>query len=181
MFRINKSYGVGCVVMETPKSRTSRNFNNSLLEFDTSKIKLENANPCFMSASRLMNMVKSQCNRNGMKFNSVNGSFLQLESLLKAKTNMNEALRNACLILIDRNFTGFDIRMTDWGKMMSNDPSMLDWVGHLLHNKRNQQARCEIRKAFHERAVEKAVRLCDNRFRCGLKDEGRHSCKYSSR
>lgn len=176
LFRINKSYGVGCVVMETPRTRNSRNFNNSLLEFDPSKIRLGNANPCFMSASRLVNMVKNQCTRNGMKFNSVNGAFLQLESLLDSEKDMNEALENACSILVKRNFAGFDIRATDWGKMMSHHPSMLDWVGHLLHKKQNRQARCEIRNAFVERAVEKAVRLCDSRSRCGLKDEGRHSC-----
>ena len=181
MFRINKSYGVGLVIMEKPKSRNLRNFNHSLLEFDKSKIILGNANPCFMSSSRMMKMVKKQCSRNGMNFNSVNGAFLQLESLLYAEKDMNEALANACSILVKRNFAGFDIRSTDWGKMMSHNPSMLDWVGHLLSRKENRLARCEIRNAFQEGAVEKAVRLADTRSRCCLEDEGRHSHECASK
>ena len=116
-----------------------------------------------------------------MNFNSVNGVFLQLESLLYAEKDMNEALANACSILVERNFAGFDIRATDWGKMMSHNPSMLDWVGHLLSRKENRLARCEIRNAFQEGAVEKAVRLADTRSRCCLEDEGRHSHECASK
>ena len=126
-------------------------------------------------------MVKKQCSRNGMNLNAVNGAFLQLESLLYAEKDMNEALANACSILVKRNFAGFDIRATDWGKMMSHNPSMLDWVGHLLSRKENRLARCEIRNAFQEGAVEKAVRLADTRSRCCLEDEGRHSHECASK
>ena len=180
LFKINKSYGVGLVVMEKPRSRNLRNFNHSLLEFDKSKIMLGDAKQCFMSSSKLMKMVKNQCIKNGMNFNSVNGAFLQLESLLCSNNDMNEALANACSILVKRNFAGFDIRAIDWGKMMSHHPSMLDWVGHLLRKKQSRRARCEIRNAFEEGAVEKAVRLCDNRRKCCLEDEGRHSHECAS-
>ena len=77
---------------------------------------------------------------------------------------MADAIRNACTTMVGRYTNKSDVGLTDWRKWIS-DPSMLDWVGHLLHNKRSRQAKSEIRKAFNSRAVEKAVRLVDNRNR----------------
>ena len=79
--------------------------------------------------------------------------------------SMSDAIRNACTDMTARSRKKFDIRLTDWANLMQDNPSMLDWVGHLIHNKRSRQARMEIKKAFQTRAVEKAVRLLDNRYR----------------
>ena len=164
IFNVNRSYGVSEVYVESPKSLTKRKFNLSLISFDKSKISTGSGRPCFVSANKFMDMVKSQCSRNKMNLSKVNGSFIQLKAVLTAKT-MSEAIGNACSDLIERGERGFNARLTDWAKLVNINPSMLDWVGHLLHNKRNRQARAEIRRAFQARAVEKAVRMVDNMHR----------------
>ena len=110
-------------------------------------------------------MVQTKCSEFGMELGKVDGTFIQLKAILESHS-MTDAIRNACTCMVGRFISKSDNGLTDWRKWMS-DPSMLDWVGHLLHNKRPRQARTEIRKAFNARAVEKAVRLVDNRNRLG--------------
>ena len=164
IFKENRAYGVGEVVVETPTSRSHKNFNCSLIEFNKNKILDGTARPCFISANGFMKMVQSQCARNGMGFKKTSGAFVQSKAILTSKT-MEEAIGKACLFLLENSEkTKMDISkdLTFWsGEVL--DPSMLDWVGHLLHNRRSRQARSEVRKAFQARAVEKAVRLLDNR------------------
>lgn len=164
IFKENRAYGVGEVVVETPTSRSRRNFNCSLIEFSKEKILNGTARPCFISANGFVKMVQSQCARNGMGFKKTSGAFVQTKAILTSRT-MEEAIGKACLFLLENSErTNRDISkdLTCWsGEVL--DPSMLDWVGHLLHNRRGRQARSEVRKAFQARAVEKAVRLLDNR------------------
>ena len=174
IFKANRSYGVGEVVVESPTSRSRKNFNCSLIEFSRNKILEGTARPCFMSANRFVDMVKSNCARNGIGFNRANGAFVQTKAILSSR-HMEEAIGKACLFLLENsNRTNKDIfnDLTYWSKKVL-DPSMLDWVGHLLHNGRSRQARLDVRKAFQARAVEKAVRLVDNRSgrRCGRRGE----------
>ena len=75
-------------------------------------------------------------------------------------SSMEDALRNATKHLLDKSTPTYG--PTEWAKWVA-DPSMLDWVRHLLHNKRPRQARKEIRKAFHRGTVERAARLIDTR------------------
>ena len=163
VFNICRSYGVGKVVVETPRSRTRKNFNHAYIEFNKEKICSGDVQPCVMSAPRFVERVRTRCIRNGMKFKKVNGTFVQLKAILESKS-MDDALRNACASLIDLEDAGKrqGFRPTNWAKHLQ-DPSMLDWVKHLLHNKRGRQARSEVHKAFNNRAVEKAVRLIDIR------------------
>lgn len=161
IFRINKAQGVSRVVVEAPASRTRRNFNNSYIGFRREKIGKESTPTCFMSAKRLVELVKNQCKRNGMEFKKVNGSFVQMRAVMISST-MEDALRNAANALVDIDEYGRKLDLAEFRKWVS-DPSMLDWVKHLLHNKRNRQARIEIRKAFQSRVVEKATRLLDKR------------------
>ena len=164
IFKENRAYGVGEVVVETPSSRNHKNFNCSLIEFNKNKILDGTARPCFISANGFVKMVQSQCARNGMGFKKTSGAFVQTKAILTSRT-MEEAIGKACLFLLENSErTNRDISkdLTCWsGEVL--DPSMLDWVGHLLHNRRGRQARSEVRKAFQARAVEKAVRLLDNR------------------
>ena len=163
IFRINKAHGVSRVVVESPSSRTKRNFNNSYIGFNKGQIGIEPCPTCFMSAKRLVALVKNQCSKNGMEFKKVNGSFVQMRAIM-ASTTMEDAIRNAARSLVDID-NGLKPDLTELRKWVS-DPSMLDWVKHLLHNKRNRQARLEVRKAFQSRVVEKATRLLDKRSGC---------------
>ena len=170
IFSTSRGYGVGTVVVETPRRKGRRDFNCSLISNCRDKVVNGSAKPCFISYSRLVKMVQNNCSRFGMELAKVDGTFIQLKSILESPS-MTDAIRNACTCMVGR-FVGkdnSDILLTDWRRHLS-DPSMLDWVGHLLHNKRTRQARTEIRKAFKTRAVEKAVRLLDNRSRLGTID-----------
>lgn len=158
VFRINRAYGVSEVVVESPKSRNSRNFNNGYIEFHKDKIG-RTGKSCYISAPRFVDRVKSQCAKSGMKFTKkANGTFAQMFAVMKS-SSMEAALTNATRQLLNPTPT---YGPTDWAKWV-DDPSMLDWVRHLLHNKRSRQARKEIRKAFHQGTVERAVRLIDTR------------------
>lgn len=167
VFNINKSLNVDVVVVETPASRTKRNFNNALIEFkDKGKIERNSAKPCFIPMAQFNKLVKSQCAKRGMQFKKVNGTFIQMKAVLESNT-MEEATRNACSSLV-KIHNGWKPVLTDWLKLVHLDPSMLDWVRHLLHNKRNRHARWEVRRAFQKRAVERAACLLDIRT---------HSCR----
>ena len=111
-------------------------------------------------------MVQSQCARNGMALKKVNGAFIQLNAVL-ASSSMKEAIRKATSEMVARASKGQGIGLTKTGveQVISSNPSMLDWVGHLLHNKRNRQARCEVKRTFHSRVVEKATRMLDGHSR----------------
>ena len=169
IFTTSKGYGAKVVVMESPKSKGTRNFNNSFISSCKDKIVNGSARNCFMTYSRLVKMVQTQCSRFGMELGKVDGTFIQLKAILDSHS-MADAIRNACTCMVGR-FTDDKPAnaLTCWRRHLT-DPSMLDWVGHLLHNKRTRQARAEIRKAFKTRAVEKAVRLLDNRNRLGRID-----------
>lgn len=98
-----------------------------------------------------------------MEFKQVDGEFIQTKAILESKT-MGEAIGNAGLEMVSRaDSEKGKTSLTDLVLKMSLDPSMLDWVRHLLHNKRSRQARIELKRAFQARAVERAVRLVDNR------------------
>lgn len=173
IFNINRSYQVGDVVVESASSRNNRNFNRGLIEFSKEKIKSLHSDNCFISAKKFCTMVKGHCARNGMRFNKVNGAFIQLKAVMKAET-MCGAVHDACNQLVERHISnGVNLELTDWRKFISNS-SMLDWVGHLLHNKRSRQAGFELRKLMKTRMVEKAIRLLDGRSRCSGTDEARH-------
>lgn len=163
VFNINKAHNVGSVVVEKPSSMTKRKFNNSLIGFDKYDVENGTGAACFMNPTKFNAMVKSHCARNMMEFKQVNGEFIQTKAVLESKT-MGEAIGNAGLEMVSRadSKTG-KTSLTDLALEMSLDPSMLDWVGHLLHNKRSRQARIELKRAFQARAVERAVRLVDNR------------------
>lgn len=163
VFNINKSHNVGAVVVERPSSMTKRKFNNSLIGFDKYDVENGTGAACFMNPTKFNAIVKSHCARNMMEFKQVNGEFVQTKAVLESKT-MGEAIGNAGLEMVSRadSKTG-KTSLTDLVLKMSLDPSMLDWVGHLLHNKRSRQARIELKRAFQARAVERAVRLVDNR------------------
>ena len=166
IFNISHAYGSSTVVVETPSSKTKRNFNSGFIGFDKSKVSEGNIAPCHMNQGTFLNMVKSQCIKNGMALKKVNGAFIQLNAVL-ASSSMKEAIRKATSEMVARASKGQGICLTKTGveQVISSNPSMLDWVGHLLHNKRNRQARCEVKHAFLSRAVEKAVRLLDKRHR----------------
>lgn len=163
IFSTSKGYGASTMVVETPRHKGNRDFNNSYISFSKDKIMNKSARTCFMTYSRLVKMVQTKCSEFGMELGKVDGTFIQLKAILESHS-MTDAIRNACTCMVGRFINKSDTGLTDWRKWMS-DPSMLDWVGHLLHNKRPRQARTEIRKAFNARAVEKAVRLVDNRNR----------------
>lgn len=164
MFKVSNAYGSEAVVVETPSSKTKRNFNNGFVVLDKSRIG-GNPTPRFMNASGFVNLVKSQCAKNGMTLKKVNGTFIELNAVLTSRT-MAEAIRKATSEMVARASEGQGIFLTkSVEQVIKSNPSMLDWVGHLLHNKRNRQARCEVRKAFTSRAVEKAARLVDNRYK----------------
>lgn len=159
VFKVNKAYGVSEVVIESPKSRNSRNFNNAYIEFHKDKIG-RTGKSCYISAPRFVDRTKSQCSKHCMKFTKkANGTFAQMLAVMKS-SSMEAALRNATGQLLDETTPTYG--PTEWAKWVP-DPSMLDWVRHLLHNKRPRQARKEIRKAFHQGTVERAVRLIDTR------------------
>jgi len=162
IFNISKSYGAKTVVLEKPTSKSKRSFNCSLIGFNKFSVQNGTGKSCFMTYSKFVQMVKSQCAKSGMEMSMVNGEFIQLKAILDS-TSVSDAIGNACSEMLARQTRGYDPRLTDWRKYMSQDPSMLDWVGHLLHNKRSRQARGEIKVAFQTRAVEKAVRLIDKR------------------
>ena len=163
VFNINKAHNVGAVVVEKPSSMTKRKFNNSLIGFDKYDVENGTGESCFMNPSKFNAIVKSHCARNLMEFKQVNGEFIQTKAVLESKT-MGEAIGNAGLEMVSRTDSEKGkTSLTDLALEMSLDPSMLDWVGHLLHNKRNRQARIELKRAFQARAVERAVRLVDNR------------------
>ena len=159
VFKVNKAYGVSEVVVESPRSRTTRNFNNAYIEFHKDKIG-RTGKSCYISAPRFVDRTKSQCSKHGMKFTKkANGTFAQMLAVMKS-SSMEAALVNATRQLLQTKSPS--IGLTDWAKWVS-DPSMLDWVRHLLHNKRPRQARKEIRKAFQRGTVERAARLIDTR------------------
>lgn len=176
IFNVNKSFHVKNVVVEKPSSRTIKNFNNSYISFNKISIGSKNCRCNFISSTRFNDMVKSHCLKNNMTFNKVNGSFIQLNAILDSNS-MSDALKNACNSLIYRFHNPNALRLTDLRKKISN-PSMLDWIGHLLHNKRSRQARMSIRETVHNRLVEKANRLLDNRFKCIGTEDGRHSTSF---
>ena len=164
IFNISKGYGAKTVVVETPKHKSNRDFNNSYISFSKDKIMNGSSNACFMTYSRLVKMIQTKCSEFGMELGKVDGTFIQLKAILESHT-MTDAIKNACNCMVGRFVNNKPDRgLTELQKHLS-DPSMLDWVGHLLHNKRTRQAKSEIRKAFNKRAVEKAVRLVDNRNR----------------
>lgn len=165
IFSTSKGYGAKVVVMENARHKGNRDFNNSYISFSKDKIMNKSAKACFMTYSRLVKMVQTKCSEFGMELGKVDGTFIQLKAIFESHS-MADAIRNACTCMVGRYTNKSDTDLTGWRKWMS-DPSMLDWVGHLLHNKRSRQARSEIRKAFNARAVEKAVRLVDNRNRLG--------------
>ena len=161
VFKVNKAYGVSEIVIESPKSRNSRNFNNAYIEFHKDKIG-RTGKSCYISAPRFVDRTKSQCSKFGMKFTKkANGTFAQMLAVMKS-SSMEAALMNATGQLLDETTPTYG--PTEWAKWVA-DPSMLDWVRHLLHNKRPRQARKEIRKAFHRGTVERAARLIDTRNR----------------
>ena len=167
IFNVNNSHCVGEVVVETPSSKSKRNFNASLIGFSKSKVELGMGKSCFMNHSRFVSLVKNQCARSQMKFVKTTSTFGELKAVMEANT-MQEAIRNAASNMMDstrNNKRNASTSLADLAEKMNLDPSMLDWVRHLLHNKRNRQARLELRKAFKKRAVEGAVRLLDNRSR----------------
>ena len=165
IFNISHAYGSSTVVVETPSSKTKRNFNSGFIGFDKFKVSEGIAEPCHMNPNKFIKMVQSQCIKNGMALKKVNGAFIQLNAIL-ASNSMKEAIRKATSEMVARASKGQGICLTNSvEKVISSNPSMLDWVGHLLHNKRNRQARCEVKRAFHSRAVEKAARLLDKRHR----------------
>ena len=165
IFNISHAYGSTVVVVEAPNSKTKRNFNNGFIGFDKYKVSNGIGAPCFIAPSRFVKMVQSQCIKNGMALKKVNGAFIQLNAVLGSST-MPEAIRKATSEMVSRAVGGQGINLTESAKqVIASNPSMLDWVGHLLHNKRGRQARCEVKKAFQSRIVEKAVRLLDKRHR----------------
>ena len=165
IFKTSSDYGAKTMVVETPRHKTKRDFNCSYISCSKDRILNGPARPCFMTYSKLVKMVQTKCHRFGMELGKVDGTFIQLKAILESHS-MADAIKNACTTMVGRFTDKSDDRLTDWRRWMSN-PSMLDWVGHLLHNKRSRQARSEIRKAFNSRAVEKAVRLVDNRYGLG--------------
>ena len=175
IFNINKAYGVVDVVMEKPSHKTNRDFNNALLSFNKANIMSKVAEKPAISPSRLLEMVGRHCAKNAMDIHLVDGVFLQANAIFKSH-DMSEAFRNACNDMLGRSTkNGHDHDLTICADLVPLNPSMLDWVRHLIHNKRRRQARLEVRKAFQARAVERAVRLVDNnRSAIVPKDEGRH-------
>lgn len=165
IFKTSHAYGSSVVVVESPKTKTTKNFNNGFIGFDKYKIANSSGSPCFMTPSRFVKMVQCQCAKNGMALKKVNGTFIQLNAVLSS-SSMSEAIRKATSEMMSRASEGQGIGLTENAKqVIASNPSMLDWVGHLLHNKRGRQARCEVKKAFQSRAVEKAVRLLDKGHR----------------
>lgn len=160
IFRTSHAYGSTTVVVETPSSKSKRNFNNGYIGFDKYKVAHGTGANCFIAASRFLKMVQSQCAKNGMALKKVNGAFIQLNAVLASST-MSEAIRKATSEMVARA-EGQNIDLTySAERVLKSSPSMLDWVGHLLHNKRGRQARGEVKRAFQSRTVEKAVRLLD--------------------
>lgn len=165
MFTANKHYGVTEVIVESTRHKSKRDFNNSYISFNDFNVKNGTGKPCFIPTTRFMGMVKRQCALNVMKLSKIDGTFIQLRAIMSARS-MSEAIRNACSDMISRRINNEKpTHLTDWARRVLDDPSMLDWVGHLLHNKRNRQARLELKRVFHTRAVEKAVRLIDTKSR----------------
>ena len=166
IFTTSKGYGASTMVVESARHKTERDFNNSFISFSKNKIETSSSNPCFMTYSRLVKMIQTQCSKFNMKLEKVDGTFIQLKAILESHSMM-DAIKNACTTMIgriDKQSKNRFLGLTDLRKQLA-DPSMLDWVSHLLHNKRTRQARGEIRMAFKRRAVEKAARLVDNRHR----------------
>ena len=155
------------MVVEDARHKSNRDFNNSFISFSKNKIETSSSNPCFMTYSRLVKMIQTQSSKFNMELEKVDGTFIQMKSILESHTMM-DAIKNACTTMIGRTTSEKtktrNLGLTSLRKWMTN-PSMLDWIGHLLHNKRTRQARFEMKKAFTQRTVEKAVRLIDNRYR----------------
>ena len=165
IFNISHAYGSSTVVVETPTSKTKRNFNAGCIGFDKFRVSEGSIAPCHMNQSTFLKMIHSQCIKNGMSFKKVNGAFIQLNAVLES-SSMKEAIRKATSEMVARASKGQGIGLTkSVEQVISSNPSMLDWVGHLLHNKRNRQARCEVKRAFHSRVVEKATRMLDGHSR----------------
>jgi hypothetical protein len=151
--------------VEAPTSKTKRNFNAGCIGFDKFRVSEGSIAPCHMNQGKFLKMIHSQCIKNGMSFKKVNGAFIQLNAVL-ASSSMKEAIRKATSEMVARASKGQGIGLTkSVEQVISSNPSMLDWVGHLLHNKRNRQARCEVKRAFHSRVVEKATRMLDGHSR----------------
>lgn len=164
IFKVNSLHRVGNVVVERPKSRTTRNFNRSLLS-------ITNEDEC-LPQSKLNAMTRSRCVKCHMRMAVVDGTYIQMLAVLgSGSTTMRKAIENATFQLVQRAKSGFSVRRTDWAKILP-DPSMLDWVRQLLHRKMDRAARAELRKAFMKGAVEKAVRLRDGRNRPIREDRG---------
>ena len=164
IFNVNRAYHVSEVVVEDAKHRSSRHFNSSYVTFNKCNVQNGSCRPCSIPMGKFTGMIQGKCHKNCMKLTKVDGSFIQLRAIMISRS-MPDAIRNACTDMTARSRKKFDIRLTDWANLLQDNPSMLDWVGHLIHNKRSRQARMEIKKAFQTRAVEKAVRLLDNRYR----------------
>ena len=164
IFRINKAMGVEKVVVETPGSRRRSAFNRNLLSFNAYDIKNDNGQQGPISLVKLNSLVKGLCSKMGMEFKRADGTFVQAQAIYKSGSMM-EAIRTAASTLAAiGSKTKFNIPLTEWSEMVQ-DPSMLDWVKHLLHNRRIRQARRELKKAVQNGVVEKAIRLIDTRSR----------------
>ena len=167
IFSISKGYGAKTMVVEDARHKSNKDFNNSFISFSKNKMMEQASKPCFMTYSRLVKMIQTQCSKFNMELEKVDGTFIQMKSILESHTMM-DAIKNACTTMIGRitseKTKTRNLGLTSLRKWMTN-PSMLDWIGHLLHNKRTRQAKFEMKKAFTQRTVEKAVRLIDNRHR----------------
>ena len=167
IFRINKSMGVERVVVESPTSRRRDAFNRNLLGFNAYDIKNDNGQQGPISLIRLNHLVKGLCSKMGMEFKKVDGTFVQAYAIFKSNS-MVEAIRTAASTLAAKGGKDkFNIPLTEWSEMVQ-DPSMLDWVKHLLHNRRTRQARRELKKAVQNGVVEKAIRLIDTRSKLSV-------------
>lgn len=165
IFRINKAMGVEKVVVETPGSRRRGAFNRNLLSFNAYDIKNDNGQQGPISLVKLNSLTRGLCSKMGMEFKRADGTFVQAQAIYKSGSMM-EAIRTAASTLAAiGSKTKFNIPLTEWSEMVQ-DPSMLDWVKHLLHNRRIRQARRELKKAVQNGVVEKAIRLIDTRSRC---------------
>ena len=167
IFRVNRSYAVEKVVVETPASRRRGAFNRNFLGFSEYDIKNDSGQQGPISMTRLNALVKGQCAKMGMEFRQVDGTFVQAYAISKSHS-MPEAIRTAAsaLAALSRCSKGkFNPHLTFWSDLVQ-DPSMLDWVKHLLHNGRSRQASRELKRVVQNGMVEKAIRLIDTRSRC---------------
>ena len=163
----SKSYAAECVVVESASSRRRGAFNRNYLGFCEEGIRNDIGQQGPISMTLLNALVKGQCAKMGLDFKAVDGTFVQAYAISKSHSMM-EAIRTAAstLAAIGRCSNGRKLNpsLTSWSELVQ-DPSMLDWVKHLLHNRRRRQARRELKKIVQDGMVEKAIRLIDTRSR----------------